>query len=360
MKFVKTVVFTGGHHTSSLVVAKALQAKGWRIVWFGHRYSMWGDRRDSGEYREVTAAGVKFYNLWAGKFYKTYNPIKLILIPVGFIHSLLLLLLTTPRGIVSFGGYLAVPVVVCGWLLGIPSITHEQTVVAGWANKLISLFVRKIAVSWPGSLNLYPKHKVILTGLPLRPEILKIKQQMTINDHELPRMTIYITGGKQGSHVINQVIFNNIAALTKKYNVIHQTGTATVFGDLQKARMINVPGYTTFGFDSAKALKALAAADVVVSRAGAHIIYELGFLGKRSVLIPIPWVSHHEQEKNAQILVDAGLAVTISESALTIKTLVTAIEKAKRLTASPMNLLGQAETAMVNLIEEVMGGYDKN
>ena len=347
----KTIIFTGGHHTSALVVAKALQAKGWHIVWFGHRHSMWGDRADSAEYQEVTAAGIKFYNLWAGKFYKTYNPLKLMLIPIGFIHSLLLLLFLKPQGIVSWGGYLAVPVVICGWLLGIPSITHEQTVVAGWANKLISFFVKKIAVSWPSSLNLYPKQKVTLTGLPLRPEILKIKRlsnKVTNN-----QLTIYFTGGKQGAHVINQIVFSNIAQLTEKYNIIHQTGTSTRFDDLQQAQLINLPGYTTFGFDSARAVEALRRADVVVSRAGAHTIYELGILGKRCVLVPIPWVSHHEQDKNAQILVDAGLATVVFESELTISTLVAAIEQALRQSRNKsLNLPEDAEKAMVDLIEQ--------
>lgn len=356
---VKTLVFTGGHHTSSLVVAQALQAKGWRIVWFGHRHSMWGDREDSGEYREVTAAGIKFYNLLAGKFYRNYNPLKLIRIPLGFIQALVLLILIRPDGIVSSGGYLAVPVVICGWVLGIPSLTHEQTVVTGWANKVIALFARKVAVTWPSSLTHFPPNKAVFVGLPLRPEIMALKKSGVSRKVYEP-MTVYITGGKQGAHVINQLVFANIHTLIKKYKIIHQTGLTTVFGDLQQAQLISVPGYTTWGFDSAKAVKALAAADVVVSRAGAHIIYELGFLGKRSVLIPIPWVSHHEQDQNARILVDSGLAVTISESALTIKMLVAAIERAKRLTGSPMNLPGQAQTAMVNLIEQQMRGYERN
>ena len=162
----KTLVFTGGHHTSALVVAKELKKKGWNIIWYGHRHSMWGDESDSAEYREVTAAGIKFYDLKAGKFYATFSPLKLIRIPYGFLQAFLLLIFHRPNGIVSFGGYLAVPTVICGWLLGIPSVTHEQTLVAGWANKLISLFVKKIAVSWPNSLTHYPKAKTIFTGLP--------------------------------------------------------------------------------------------------------------------------------------------------------------------------------------------------
>ena len=176
---VKRLVFTGGHHTSALEVAKALKGKGWDIVWFGHRHSMWGDKSDSAEYTEVTVAGIKFYDLRAGKFYRTFHPLKLIRIPFGFFRTFYYLLLLKPAGIVSFGGYLAVPTVLVGWLLGIPSITHEQTVVSGWANKFISLFVKKIAITWPDSVHHYPLHKSVVIGLPLRSEIIKIRKPKT-------------------------------------------------------------------------------------------------------------------------------------------------------------------------------------
>ena len=152
----KTLVFTGGHHTSALEVAKQLKRRGWRIIWFGHRHSMWSDKSDSAEYHDVTTSDIKFYNLQAGKFYRTFHPLKLIRIPWGFIQSFYWLLRLKPVGIVSFGGYLAVPTVITGWILGIPAITHEQTVAAGWANRLIARFAQKIAVTWPVSARHYP------------------------------------------------------------------------------------------------------------------------------------------------------------------------------------------------------------
>src|SRR3989304_6333470 len=80
-------------------------------------------------------------------------PAIMLRLPLGFVHALYLLLKLRPAGIVSFGGYLAVPTVICGWLLGIPSITHEQTIVAGYANKILSHFVKKIALTWPQSFS---------------------------------------------------------------------------------------------------------------------------------------------------------------------------------------------------------------
>ncbi len=347
MECVKTVVFTGGHHTSALVVAKALQAKGWRIVWFGHRHSMWGDKSDSAEYLEVTAAEIPFYDLKAGKFHRTHHPLKLIRIPLGFLQAFWWLIKIRPTGIVSFGGYLAVPTVIMGWVLGIPSITHEQTCVAGWANKAIVPFVKKIAVSWPSSLNLYPKNKAVLTGLPLRVEILKIKQQMVVNGHKSQRMTIYITGGKQGSHIINEVIFSLLPQLSKKFTIIHQTGSV----DYNQARSYNYPIYSAFEFDSQKATAALKAADIVISRAGAHIVYELGYLGKKSVLIPNSWYSYPEQESNAKILAHQKLAIILLQSSLTAESLLDGISQATNLTGLPMDLPSNATQLMIQLIE---------
>ena len=335
----KTLVFTGGHHTSGLEVAKELKKQGWSILWYGHRHSLWGDSSDSAEYRDVTAAGIPFYDLKAGKFYQTYNPLKLIRIPFGFLQSLYLLLLHHPDGIVSFGGYLAVPVVISGWLLSIPSITHEQTVVAGFANKLIAKFARKIAVTWPSSLSHYPN--AVLTGLPLRPELLGIKN--------LPagRQVIYITGGKNGSHIINEIVFKSLSELTNNYKVIHQTG----FADLPKAESIKNKNYECFAYDSQKAMTALSRASLVISRSGAHITYELGLLRIRCVLIPIPWVSHNEQLKNAEILAKSDLAIILPEKNLNSESLLDSIQRALKLNPQPQNFPVNGLDRLVSLIK---------
>ncbi len=341
---VKRLVFTGGHHTSALEVAKALKGKGWQIIWFGHRHPMWGDKSDSAEYKEVTAAGIKFIDLKAGKFYRTFNPLKLIRIPLGFFQALLQLLLLRPRGIVSFGGYLAVPTVLAGWLLGIPSITHEQTVVSGWANKFISLFVKKIALAWPQSAAFYPKSQVVVTGLPIRPEIKKNRKPKTEN-----RKLVYITGGKQGAHVINKVVFRTLPQLLKEFKVIHQTG----YRDYDQAVKIKYPRYQAFDFNSAQAISALNQAAVVVGRAGAHIIYELGYLGIPCVLIPIPWVSHNEQFLNAQILKRNHQAVILPESELTPQSLISSIKQALQLKPRPLNLPADATEKLTETIESL-------
>jgi len=354
---VKRLVFTGGHHTSALVVAKELILQGkYKVVWFGHRYSMWGDKSDSAEYKEVIAAGIKFYDLKAGKFYNTFNPLKLIRIPWGFIQAFYFLLKIHPAGIVSFGGYLAVPTVITGWLLGIPSVTHEQTMVAGWANRLIANFSRKIAITWPESAKFYPKSKTILTGLPLRLEIIQLKNQIDrIPNTCLPagkaeHRVIYITGGKQGSHLINQIVFSILPELVKKYTVIHQTGSSSIHNDYQHALDLVQKNYEVFDFDSQKAIKALKLADIVIGRAGAHTIYELAVLGKKCILIPIPWVSHNEQLINAQMLENSGLATVIPEDKLNGERILMALQDIQKRKIQALNLPLDATKKLVDLI----------
>lgn len=352
----KTLVFTGGHHTSALAAAETLKHRGWRIVWFGHRHSLWNDSADSAEYQEVTSAGIPFYDLLAGKFYRTLNPLKLIRIPYGFLQSFYLLLRlrlelkSDLKGIVSFGGYLAVPTVVMGWALGIPSITHEQTVVAGWANRIVTLFAKKIALAWPNSLGHFPASKVVVTGLPLRPDF--PKKRHLHKPVGLP--AVYITGGKQGSHILNQVVFSSLPQLTEKYQLIHQTGSTALTDDFAVALSLakKYPGrYQVFGFDSRLAMAALARCQAVVSRSGAHTVYELALLGLPCVLVPISWSSHNEQYQNAKILSDAGQAVIITQSQLSPASLLTALSAVTKLTPHPLPVPANGLQRVVQLIE---------
>ena len=224
----KKIVFVGGHHTTALAVIDALPNSAYQIFWLGHRFSMWGDFASSLEYKEVTGRGIPFYDLKAGKFYRTYNPLKLIRIPFGFIQAIYYLLKIRPALIVSFGGYLSVPVVIVGWVLGIPAVVHEQTVVSGYANRLVSLFAKRVLLSWPQSLARFPSDKALVVGLPLRREVV----ETLLQPQELPPPPlIYITGGKQGSHVLNDVVYKSLPRLLSKYKIIHQCGDSTVYND---------------------------------------------------------------------------------------------------------------------------------
>ncbi|HUV71620.1 MAG TPA: UDP-N-acetylglucosamine--N-acetylmuramyl-(pentapeptide) pyrophosphoryl-undecaprenol N-acetylglucosamine transferase [Clostridia bacterium] len=313
----KKIVICGGHHNSALVVAEKLKEKGYQVFWLGHKYSMIGDKNPSAEYLEVSKKGFPFYEIKAGKVQLQYRFWQyLARIPLGFFQSFKILRQIKPKLIFSFGGYLGLPVVYVGYLLGIPAVTHEQTAVAGVANKLIAKVAKKIFVTFESSVKYFPREKTVLTGLPLRKEIFKNKKKLFNNQ----RKTIYITGGKQGSHVINKAVFEILPQLLERFNLIHQCGSTTLFEDIKKAQKLKkslqakgknylVQEY----FFEDKIGGVYNTADFVVSRAGAHSIYELLALKKPAILIPIPWANQNEQLKNAQKLKDMGLAKILSQ-----------------------------------------------
>jgi len=328
------IVITGGHHTSALPVIKILQTdySDVEIVWFGHKYSAAGDKNPTLEYREITALGIPFYHIHAGKFYKTYNLVRLAKIPFSLAQCFFLLIKIKPRLILSFGGYVSVPVVIAGYLLRIRSVIHEQTVVAGWANRVAAKFAGKILVSWERSKKYFPAHKTTLVGLPLRQAIYEVRTNNFVVDNNLPY--VYVTTGKIGSHIMNSVVGECLADLLAFTNVVHQCGDNSVFNDFDYLTHI----YARIGDSTGKFFlrkfvfadeigEAFTKASIVVSRSGAHTTAELVALAKPCILIPIPWTSHNEQYENALVLQDAGLGKILPEQGLTPKKLVEAIKQ---------------------------------
>lgn len=324
---------TGGHHSSAVPVIHLIQEKypDIEIFWVGHRHSSLGDKNDTLEFKEIISLGIPFFDLKAGKVYKTFNIVRLIKVPFGFIQAFYYLLKIKPDVVLSFGGYLAVPVVFDAWILGIPSLTHEQTVVVGYANKFISRFVKKVLVSWEESIKFFSQDKVVFTGIPLRKSVFEVKSNSFKSENGLP--TIYITAGKSGSHFINELIKESLSELLSFCNVIHQCGNDSNYKDYDELSSLysGLDPLSEGNYFLRKYVlenevgEAFSKASLVVSRSGAHIISELAALEKPSLLIPISWVSHDEQNKNAQLLKDIGLAKVLDEKTLSSAELVAEI-----------------------------------
>lgn len=320
----KPIIVTGGHHNSALLIAIALKEKDYLVHWLGHRHTMVGDPHDSLEYLEVTAAGIPFHSLLAGKFHSQANPLHLLRLPLGFMHALWLLLRLRPQLILAFGGYIAVPVGIIGWLLRIPLILFEQTTTVGRGNQLLSRLSQHNFLAWPSSLPFFPPAKTQVVGLPLPKELIDARKPQGSTPP-----TILVTGGKQGAHVLNQVVFTLIPKLVQKFVIIHQTGRSLHAADSQKAQMVKASlpqtirsRYQSHPFlTSTEMIDSLKKSDLVVSRAGAHICYELLSLGKPSILIPLPFSFNKEQQQNAAVLDRAGIALIINQDQLTPKRL---------------------------------------
>lgn len=215
----KKIFIIGGHLTPALTLLDFLQSKGFTdISWVGAKHIQTFSKLHSAEYKEITKRGIKFYNLHAGKIWRKWTRytffkalFNTILIPVGIIQAFFIILFNKPALIISFGGYLALPVVIAGWIFELKCITHEQTIVAGISNRLIAKLSDVIMVSWESSMKYYPEEKVILTGNPIRNEVLNVTTSKYNLDKNLP--TIYFTGGNQGSNTINWRLLDVLSSL---------------------------------------------------------------------------------------------------------------------------------------------------
>lgn len=335
------ILVTGGHHNSALVIAQALRQKNYSIIWAGHRYTMVGDRHDSLEYQEVTEANFPFIDTIAGKFHRRAHPIHWLRLPLGFIQAFFILINTKPQLILSFGGYVAVPLALVGKLFKIPIIAFEQTATIGRANKLISKFSHKNFLTWQSSLRHFPPKTSEVAGLPLRPQFFSTKKPKKIFKNNQP--TILITGGKQGAHIINRTLLSLLPNLLKRFNVIHQTGGSLKTKDFSKAKNIkqSLPKDQQSSylvkphFTWQQMLENLIQADLVISRSGAHIVYELLALKKPAILIPLPFAFKNEQAKNAQKAVAAKLATLLPQKNLSPQSLSRAINRFFKATKKP-------------------------
>ena len=326
----KLILITGGHLTPAIAVVNELKKRGHNnLIWVGSKHNQKGNKELSPEFLTVKSLGIKFINLKTGKlnrnwsgdtFFSGIN--NLFLLINGSIKSIYIILRYRPALIMSFGGYLAVPIVISGKLFRRTVITHEQTMVVGLANKIIAKLADKVLISWESSKKYFDKKKTILTGNPIRRDIFIIKSNNLTKNFDKNYPTLLIYGGNQGSHEINSRIFEIIPDILQECNVIHQTGNSSVTQDYKKAQEIKreLPvelqiRYEIRDYITAEEVgEALNKSDLILGRSGANNVSELLALGKLSILIPIPWSSHDEQTKNAHYIADVGLGYVLKQS----------------------------------------------
>lgn len=361
----KRILITGGHLSPALAVIEELKKSGhWQISFVGRKYPLEGDKALSLEYQTIKKLGLPFLELKTGRLQRRFTRFtisSLLKIPLGFLQALFFVSKVRPDVILSFGGYIAFPIVVAAWLFKTVVVTHEQTMSPGLANRLIGYFSQKICVSWPENVKNFPKEKVVLTGNPIRKEVFnhksfallrkrkehlgwwrgsdldssEVKSVFDTTNENLP--LIYITGGSLGAHAINEVVMEILPQLLAKYRVIHQCGDSTVYQDFEKLQAtryklqvkLRKRYYLTKFIGLEDIGWVLHKADFVVSRAGANTITELLALGKPAILIPLPWAGGGEQAKNAQILKKLGSAEILPQEKLTPQTFFQCFETLK-------------------------------
>lgn len=308
---------TGGHLFPAIATAEALCTRlpGSEVLFVGTKRKM--DKASLEQYgyatRSIHSKGLKgknFFSLLQG----------LLVLPVSCLEAIFHIVRFRPHLVVGVGGYVTGPVVVAARLLGKPTLIHEQNSIPGLANRKLGSLVSKICLSLPGSGKSFPEEKTVLTGNPVRKELLELSQNK--NKTTKDTFTLLILGGSLGAHRINELVTEAFALGfpgMENIKVIHQTGpldTDTVKAEYEKN---SIKATVAPFFNDMAAI--YSEADLLVSRAGATTLAELSILGKPVILIPYPYAADNHQEKNAEFYVQGGGARMFIEKNLTAKTL---------------------------------------
>lgn len=271
-----------------------------------------------------------------------------IKIPLSLKDSQRILKELQPELVLGVGGYSSGPVVLSASMMGIPTMIHEQNTLPGLTNKLLGKFVDTVAVTYHESIRFFPQEKTYLTGNPVRMEILKGDRGRGYKKFSLNKdlFTIFVFGGSLGATHINNAVSEALAYLEPfkdKIQFLHQTGDKDLDAVKEAYRMREFKGTVIpFAYEMADAY---AAADLIISRAGATTLAELTACGKAAILVPYPFAAGNHQEINARKLWDVGAAQMILDKDLNGKTL---SELIKYLLQDP-DAIGQMERTSKSL-----------
>lgn len=345
----KRIVLTGGgtagHVTPNLALIPKLQKEGWDIQYIGSHN---GIEKELIEYYKIPYHGIS-----AGKL-RRYANIKNLTDPfrvlTGGVEALKIIRRLKPNVIFSKGGYVTVPVVMAGYLSRIPVIIHESDMTPGLANKLSIPFAKTVCVNFPETLTHIPKNKGILTGTPIRSELLAgdANKGRKLCNFDSYKPVLMVMGGSLGSVIINQSLRTILPNVLKTFQVIHLCGKNNKDDSLE-----NTKGYKQFEYVKEELPHLFAAADLLVSRAGANALAEILALKKPNLLIPLSQkASRGDQILNAGSFKKQGFSEVLEEEEITEQTLFTSIEslyKNRQQYKSAMD-----STEITNGIEKVM------
>jgi len=315
----RLILFTGGgtagHVVPALAVAELLRTSGAGEVCFcGSRKGL--------EMDLVSGAGFPFFSLPTAPYLRRFDLSFIRALGVnfaGFLKAYALLLRLRPIVVVAMGGYVAVPVALAAWVRGIPLILHEQNAVPGLGNRILDPLAKVVCVSFPDTVKCFKK--AVWTGNPVR---FTGERLTTGTSRRNDRKTLVCFGGSQGAEFINNLLLRSLEKLLKTgIRIIWATGRSGYRSILEKLHA--VPGIQTVLREEQLEVyeyitemeEVMSAADLVVARSGATTIAELTFLGKPSLLIPLPSATENHQVINARHLERSGGCRVLEQRELT-------------------------------------------
>lgn len=305
-KIIMTGGGTAGHVTPNLALVPKLKENDFEIKYIGSYEGI--------EKEIIGDAGIPYYPISSGKLRRYFDmknfsdPFKVM---KGVFQASRILSKEKPDVIFSKGGFVAVPVVIAASMKKIPVVSHESDLTPGLANKLSAPFCNKLCVTFRESLNYIKDNKGVLTGTPIREEILngsRLKGKEICAFKE-DKEVILVIGGSLGAKNINDEVRYHINEILNKFNVIHICGK----GNLDKS-LESLEGYKQFEYVKEDLPHLLQFADFIISRAGANVIFELLALRKPTLLIPLSKKSSRgDQILNANSFLKEGYSLVLDE-----------------------------------------------
>ena len=292
---------TAGHVTPNIALLPDLKAEGYDIHYIGSYNGM--------EKKLIEAQGIHYDGISTGKF-RRYLSVKNLSDPFrvikGFRQAKKLIREYKPDVVFSKGGFVAVPVVLAAGHYHVPVIIHESDMTPGLANKICMKTASKICCNFPETVKLLPADKAVLTGTPIRRELLNGSRAAGFAFTGLTddKPILLMMGGSTGSRAVNAGLRSALVQLLKEFHVIHLCGKGNLDSTLAQ------PGYVQYEYISDELKDLFAISDIVLSRAGANAICELLALKKPNILVPLPAeVSRGDQILNANSFLKAGLLI---------------------------------------------------
>lgn len=309
-KFILTGGGSAGHVTANLALLPYIRDEGLEPIYIGSISGI--------EKRLMEEQGIPYYGVSTGKFRRYFDPKNFsdpFRVFMGMRQARKLIKKIKPVGLFSKGGFVAVPVVRAAASLKVPCVIHEGDMTLGLANRLCVPVAEKVCCNFPETMSLLPPAKAVLTGMPIRRELFQGSKRRGLElcgfDGQKP--VLMVIGGSQGSVAVNEAVRGVLPELLPGYDVAHVAGEGKIDNLL-----LTKPGYKQFEYLTDELPDLFAAADVVISRAGANAIGELLALRKPNILIPLTLAqSRGDQILNAKSFEKAGYSIVVDEDDLT-------------------------------------------
>lgn len=320
----KRIILTGGgtagHVTPNIALIPGLKEAGFDICYIGSYEGI--------EKKLITELDIPYYGIDSGKL-RRYRSLKNLSDPFHVVHGYSeaskLIKKLQPDIVFSKGGYVSVPVVLAAAARHIPVISHESDMTPGLANKITAGSATKICCNFPETVELLPAKKAVLTGTPIRQELLNGNKLAGLNfcGFTTSKPILLVVGGSTGALRVNKAIRSILPSLLKTYQVCHLCGAGKTDESLS-----GTAGYVQFEYVSKEMRDLFAMSDIVVSRAGANAICELLALKKPNLLIPLSAkASRGDQILNANSFRQQGYSSVLQEEELTDESLLNAINE---------------------------------